>query len=89
MKNGTEGICGCMNCRSIVFCVFPCITFKLFKAVFPVMLFIFFSVNTLHAITPVIIDENTESVSLGKYMEILEYLLNVKSLNPQRGLYAY
>lgn len=35
-------------------------------------IFILFSTNTLHALTPVIIDENTESVSLGKYMEILE-----------------
>lgn len=89
MKNGTEGICGCMKCRSIVFCVFTCITFKLFRAVFLAIIFLLFSAKTLHALTPVVIDENTESVSLGKYMEILEYLLNVKSLNPQRGLYAY
>jgi len=52
------------------------------------MIFIFFSANTLHALTPVIIDENTESVSLGKYMEMLEDPLKFKSLYPQRGLYA-
>ncbi|HRX49696.1 MAG TPA: 7TM diverse intracellular signaling domain-containing protein, partial [Spirochaetota bacterium] len=69
---GTDGICRCLNCGSIVFCIFTCTISKLLKAIFPVMIFILFSANTLHALTPVIIDENTESVSLGKYMEILE-----------------
>jgi hypothetical protein len=60
-----------------------------FKNPLILTIFIFFSANTLHALTPVIIDENTESVSLGKYMEILEDPFSINLLNPLRGLYVY
>ena len=56
---------------------------------FVVLLCMLLSVRTLHALTPVIIDENTESVSLGKYMEILEDPFSINLLNPLRGLYVY
>jgi len=45
---------------------------SILKILIQTIILILFSANTLHALTPVIIDENTESVSLGKYMEILE-----------------
>jgi len=36
------------------------------------ILYILFSAGSLQALTPIVIDQNTESVSTGKYMEILE-----------------
>lgn len=77
-----------VNFKNPLILIYP-VNPSILKILIQTMLFIFFSVNTLHALTPVIIDENTESVSFGRYMEILEYLLNIKLLNPQRGLYAY
>ena len=53
------------------------------------IIFLILLTTTLHALTPVIIDENIESVSLGKYMEILEYSFSINLLKPLRGLYVY
>lgn len=72
MKNGTEGISGSLHFCWFVLCKLNCVTGKMFRAVFPAIIFLLFSAKTLHALTPVVIDENTESLPLGLYMEILE-----------------
>jgi len=61
---------------------------SILKILIQTIILILFSANTLHTLTPVIIDENIESVFPGKCMERLEDSLKFILLYPQRGLYA-